>query len=363
VHIHRFLFATLAENTPNPPVIATASPPVLLSRPQRQFGFLQRLYCIHDVGVYKIHLNRTQLSSFASSLGPPTFREILVTEKTSRIIQSTPGAAIQLGETVRLKHMAGGIQSRLCGCVALLALTASISACHAPDRVTLTLSVAASLKDAIAETEAAYRQSHANIYLSNNFGSSGTLAGQIEQGAPADMFLSAGAKPMDELEGKGLIAAGTRRNLLRNSLVLIAPLDSRLIDFDGLTGSSVRLIALGDLASVPAGQYGQQTLLSLHLWDKLNAKLVLGKDVRQVLTYVETGNADAGLVYATDALTSSKVRVVASAPESAHDPIVYPAAVVKGSRSEEAARRFIDYLASPAAQAIFQKHGFTMATP
>jgi len=151
--------------------------------------------------------------------------------------------------------------------------------------------------------------------------------------------------------------------LLRNSLVLIAPRDSRLQDFQGLAGGSVRLIALGDPDSVPAGEYGRQALVSLHLWEKLNAKLVLAKDVRQVLTYVETGNADAGLVYATDALTSSKIRIVASAPESTHDPIVYPVAAVKGSHNEEATRRFVDYLASPAAQALFIKHGFTIATP
>ena len=264
---------------------------------------------------------------------------------------------------MRSKHKPEGIQWRLLGCVVLIALAASISACHMADRVPLTLSAAASLKDAIAEAEAAYRQSHAHVDFSNNFGSSGTLAAQIEQGAPADIFLSAAARPMDDLERKGLIAAGTRRNLLRNSLVLIAPRDSKLRDFQGLTGGSVRLIALGDPASVPAGEYGRQVLSSLHLWEKLNAKLVLARDVRQVLTYVETGNADAGLVYATDALTSGRVRIVASAPESTHDPIVYPAAVVKGSRNEEAARSFIDYLASPTAQAIFIKHGFTIATP
>jgi molybdate transport system substrate-binding protein len=242
-------------------------------------------------------------------------------------------------------------------------LAASICACHRADRVTLTVSAAASLKDAIVDAEAAYRQSHAHVDFSNNFGSSGTLAAQIEQGAPADVFLSAAAKPMDDLERKGLIASGSRRNLLRNSLVLIAPRDSKLQDFQGLTGGSVRLIALGDPESVPASEYGRQALSSLHLWDKLNTKLVLAKDVRQVLTYVETGNADAGLVYATDALTSGKVRVIASAPESTHDPIVYPVAAVRGSSNEEAARGFIDYLASPAAQAIFKSHGFTIATP
>ena len=186
---------------------------------------------------------------------------------------------------------------------------------------------------------------------------------QIESGAPVDAFFSAAEKPMDDLEAKGLVEPGTRRNLLRNTLVLIAPPDSRLRDFQGLADSSIRSIALGDPASVPAGEYARQTLGALHLLDKLKPKLVFGSDVRQVLTFVETGNADAGLVYATDAQASGKVRVVAAAPESAHDPIVYPAAVVKGSRGEEAARKFVEFLCSPAAQAIFVKHGFTMGAP
>jgi len=264
---------------------------------------------------------------------------------------------------VRSERVAERIRALLCCGAALFALTALICPGDCSAQTTLTVSAAASLKDAIAETEDAYRQSHANVEFRNNFGSSGTLATQIDQGAPADVFLSAAAKPMDDLEAKGLIVAGTRRNLLRNSLVLIAPLDSKLQDFQGLTGSSVRLIALGDPASVPAGQYGRQTLSALHLWDKLKAKFVLGKDVRQVLTYVETGNADAGLVYATDARASGKVCVVATAPESAHDPIVYPVALVTGSRNEEAARKFVEYLNSPAAQAIFKRHGFTIAAP
>ena len=247
--------------------------------------------------------------------------------------------------------------------VLLVALAAAFCACVGSAQTTLTISAAAILKDALAETEAAYKQSHANVAFSNNFGSSGTLATQIDQGAPADVFLSAAAKPMDELEAKGLIVSGTRRNLLRNSLVLIAPLDSRLRDFQSLADGSIRSIAVGDPASVPAGQYGRQTLIALHLLDKLNSKLVFAKDVRQVLTYVETGNADAGLVYATDTQASGKVRVVATAPDSSHDPIVYPAAVVKGTHSEEAARKFVEYLGSPAARAIFVKHGFTIATP
>ncbi len=166
---------------------------------------------------------------------------------------------------------------------------------------------------------------------------------------------------MDDLQNKSLLLPGTRTNFLRNSLVLIAPRDSRLAGFDGLSSPGVRLVALGDPASVPAGQYGKQTLTSLKLYDELRSKIVLGKDVRQVLTYVETGNADAGLVYATDALISTRVRVVAAAPESSHDPIVYPVAIVTGARNEAAARAFLAYLSTPAARAVFIKRGFTMA--
>ncbi len=258
---------------------------------------------------------------------------------------------------------AGGDRVPFYRLAVFVTLAALLSVGTGSAQTELTVSAAASVKDAIVQTEIAYKQIHVNTAFANNFGSSGTLAAQIEQGAPVDIFFSAAAKPMDDLTSKGLIVARTRRNLLKNTLVLIAPLDSKLHDFQGLMDKSVRMIALGDPASVPAGQYGRETLLYLNLWDRLNAKFVLGKDVRQVLTYVETGNADAGLVYATDAMTSRKVRVIASAPEAAHGPIVYPAAVVKGSRNESAARNFIDYLASPAAQVIFRNRGFTIAAP
>ena len=247
--------------------------------------------------------------------------------------------------------------------LALLALCLAVStftACRS-HRPTMTLSIAASLQDAIVEIESDYQSEHGAVDFRNNFGSSGTLAREIEQGAPVDAFISAGTKPMDDVQAKGLLASGTRTNLLRNSLVLIAPRDSKLTGFDGLAAPELRLLALGDPASVPAGQYGKQTLTSLHLYDQLGPKIVLGKDVRQVLTYVETGNADAGLVYATDALISNKVRVVAVAPDSSHDPIVYPMAIVAGDHNDPAVRDFVAYLSSPAAKAVFIKRGFTMA--
>ncbi len=264
---------------------------------------------------------------------------------------------------MRTQHVLRESRAQFCRIVAVAALAAFVCACACQAQTTLTVSAAASLKDALVEAEAAYKQSSTDVAFTNNFGSSGTLAAQIDQGAPVDIFISAAVKPMDDLQANGLLVSGTRHNLLRNTLVLIAPLDSKLRDFQGLTGSFVRVIALGDPASVPAGQYGKQTLVALHLFDALSAKFVLAKDVRQVLTYVETGNADAGLVYATDARSSGKVRVVEAASDATHDPIIYPVSVIKGSRNEKAAQRFIEYLGTPAAAAIFIKNGFTIAAP
>lgn len=244
--------------------------------------------------------------------------------------------------------------------LALLLLGAA-TACHNSQPTVLTVSAAASLTDAIQEIEGSYRREHPGIELRNNFGSSGTLAHQIEDGAPVDVLICAASKPMDELEARGLIVAGSRRELLRNTLVLIVPRDSKIGNFQQLADSSVRSIALGDPGSVPAGQYGQQTLAALHLMDGVKNKLVLAKDVRQVLAYVETGNVDAGIVYATDALTSSGVRVVATAPDGSHDPIVYPAAAIAAGHHEDAAGEFVGYLNSTTAKAIFQKRGFTIA--
>lgn len=245
---------------------------------------------------------------------------------------------------------------RLLYAICLLSIASLLNGCRTQQHPVLTLSVAASLQDAITDVETEYRQEHGAVEFRNNFGSSGTLAREIEQGAPVDAFLSAGEKPMNQLETEGMLQRGTRTNFLRNSLVLIAPGGSSLQSFDQL--AAVKLIALGDPASVPAGNYGKQTLESLHLYDKLKSKIVLGKDVRQVLTYVETGNADAGLVYATDAQTSPRVRVVAVAPDESHDPIVYPLAEIKGSPNDAAIRAFLAFLNSPKARAIFERHGF-----
>ncbi len=257
--------------------------------------------------------------------------------------------------------LAGSHACRRLITVVALVVASLASGCRSQHHIVLTVSVAASLTDAIAEIEQSYVREHAGVELRNNSGSSGILAQEIEQGAPVDIFLSAAEKAMDDVQAKGLVVADTRRDLLRNTLVLIAPRGSSLRDFQALADPSVRLVALGDPATVPAGQYGKQTLIALHLYEQVEDRLVLAKDVRQVLAYVEMGNVDAGIVYGTDAQKSDEVRVVATAPESSHDPIVYPVSVIRSSRNEGAARDFAEYLSSPQAKAIFAAHGFTMA--
>jgi len=229
----------------------------------------------------------------------------------------------------------------------------------------LTVSAAISLKDALDEEKQLYASENPRVSIAVNYGASGTLQLQIEQGAPVDIFLSAAPKQMDALDSKGLLLEGTRKDLLRNEVVLVVPKGPSvsITSFQDLAKPEVKRVALGEPTTVPAGQYAKEVLTSLGIYDAVNSKAVLAKDVRQVLTYVETGNVDAGIVYATDAQSSSKVKIVATAPAKSHAPVIYPAAVVKASKNPAAARQFLDFLAGPRAGAIFQKYGFTLAKP
>ena len=228
-----------------------------------------------------------------------------------------------------------------------------------PAKVSLTISAAASLTDAMNTIQKLYQAACPNVTLTMNYASSGTLEQQIEQGAPADVFISAADKQMDMLAKKDLVLAGTRTILVRNHLVLIVPKGSTAVNsFDDLTKAAVKFLAIGEPSSVPAGQYAQESLTNMGLWQELQSKLVRGKDVRAVLTYVATRNADAGLVYSTDARTSRDVRVVTYAPEDSHSPIVYPIAVIKASKNQAAARAFVAYLSGAFATAVFRNYGF-----
>ncbi|MDO4540308.1 MAG: molybdate ABC transporter substrate-binding protein [Syntrophomonadaceae bacterium] len=226
--------------------------------------------------------------------------------------------------------------------------------------VTLNISAAASLTNAGDEIAALYKEEAPHVTLVMNYAGSGALQKQIEEGAPADLFISAGQKQMNALADAGLIVADSRADLLRNELVLIAgEANTTLTDFEGLTDDSVQFLALGETETVPAGQYAQAALTHLGLWDALQPKIVPGKDVRAVLTYVETGNAEAGMVYKSDTVDSEGIRIVCSAPEGSHEPIVYPMAVIAASPAPEAAAAFAAYLQGPEAAAVLEKYGFT----
>jgi len=239
---------------------------------------------------------------------------------------------------------------------------------QADQSASITVSAAISLKDALDELGPIFQvQQHrknggSGTAVTCNYGGSGTLARQIEQGAPVDVFFSAAEKQMDELGAQDLIVADTRRDLVGNALVLIAPAQATTLhSFQDLSNPAIKAIALGETSTVPAGMYARQTLEHLGLFAALEKKVVYAKDVRAVLTYVETGNADAGLVYQTDANTSTKVRLIAVAPADSHDPILYPAAVLRDSKNKPAARALLEFLQGPDARAVFRKYGFTSA--
>lgn len=226
------------------------------------------------------------------------------------------------------------------------------------DKVELTVSAAASLQDAMTNIKADFEKENPNIILNFNFGGSGALQQQISQGAPVDVFISAAEDKFQVLVDDGLIDKSDRTDLVGNELVLVVPKESnnRIKGFEELTKAGK--IALGTPETVPAGQYGKDTLENLKLWSEIEDKVIFAKDVRQVLTYVETNNVDAGIVYKTDALTSDKVEIAATAEENTHDPIIYPAGIIKDSSHYKEAKTFYDYLQTDASLKTLEHYGF-----
>jgi molybdate transport system substrate-binding protein len=239
-------------------------------------------------------------------------------------------------------------------CLLLAPLTARAQA--------LTVFAAASLTDAMKDVSTQWAKvGHLPLRLS--FGASSTLARQIEQGAPANLFASADEKWMDYLADRKLIVADTRKDLLGNALVLVVPADKPQhvtigpgFDLLGLLGKNGR-IATGDPAHVPVGIYAEQALKKLGIWDSVAPHLARTDDVRAALLLVERGEAPAGIVYATDASASKAVMVAGTFPADSHDPIAYPFAVTKSGDTPEA-RTLMTFLAGPQARAIFKQHGF-----
>ena len=226
----------------------------------------------------------------------------------------------------------------------------------------LTVFAAASLTDAMKDISAQWQKAgHPALRMS--FGASSTLARQIEQGAPANLFASADEKWMDYLADKHLIVADTRKDLLGNDLVLVVPADKPQhvtigpgFDMLALLGPNGRL-ATGDPAHVPVGIYAKQALNKLGMWDAVSSRIARTDDVRSALLLVERGEAPAGIVYATDAAVSKSVMVAGTFPANSHDPVSYPFAVTKSGDTPEA-RALMTYLAGPDARAIFDKSGF-----
>lgn len=229
--------------------------------------------------------------------------------------------------------------------------------------VELNVSAAVSMKDALAEIQKNYQAKNPNVKILFNLGASGSLQKQIEQGAPADIFISAAPKQMNELQEKNLVKKETRKNFVDNKLVVVVPKDSKLTiaKYEDLTQDAVQKIALGETAVVPAGQYAKEVLQKLGIWDKVEGKVVFAKDVRTVLAYTETGNVEAGIVYKTDAVSSDKIKVVATAPEGSHQPIVYPIAMVSSTKQAKAAEDFMNYLFSSESKTVLEKYGFVMS--
>lgn len=241
----------------------------------------------------------------------------------------------------------------------LLMVVLSPSWAAAQDK--LILFAAASLADAASEVSAQYEKEK-GIRVTASFASSSVLAKQIENGAPADVFISADKKWMDYLQEKGKLAAGSRGDLLGNQLVLIAP-KGKVFSINAEKGVDIAKafigkICTGEVEAVPAGIYAKQSLIYLGWWDAIKSRLVGAQDVRAALMLVERGECGAGIVYATDARASSKVDVVTTFPDESHEPIVYPVSAVAGTGKEAA--DFVEFLASPAASAIFSRHGFSV---
>ena len=226
---------------------------------------------------------------------------------------------------------------------------------------TISVASAVSLKEAISQVAKAF-EAQTGDRVRFTFGSSGQLMAQIKNGAPIDAFISAANKQVDDLERLGLIEAETRRTIAGNALVLIVPADAtlRISEFKDLADAGIKKLAIGQPGTVPAGQYARQVLDKLGLEQKLGGRMVYGSNVRQVLDYVRRGEVTAGIVYATDAKEAGdKVKVVATADPASHDPVEYPAAVVKSGKKREAAARFLDFLHTEKSRKILEARGFT----
>lgn len=226
----------------------------------------------------------------------------------------------------------------------------------------LTILAAASLTDVCEELKGQYEQEHPGVTLTFSYGASGTLQAQIEESAPADIFISAAEKQMNALVAEELIDRDSVHALLENKVVLVVNKESdlELTSFEEVAQNQVAMIGLGEPESVPAGQYAEQAFTSLGILDVVKQKANYGTDVRTVLSWVEAGEMDCGVVYATDAYSTELVKIVAEAPEGSCDRVIYPVGITKNSANRNGAETFLSFLQTKEAAECFEQHGFTV---
>ncbi len=237
----------------------------------------------------------------------------------------------------------------------------ALSSCTRQEEKTiaLTVSAAAVFRDAIAELEKVYQKEKPNIVVNYNITGISILKQQIEQGAPVDVYITASAKPMDELQTKGLIIEATRRDFMKNELVLIALKNFMGIStFKDITSSKVKRVALGT-DQIGAGIYAKQILNFLNIYDQVKQKAVFEEqDAQQILKYVERGEADVGITFLTEAKRSDKVKILAIAPPGSHTPAISTIAVTKNSKHISEAKEFIQFVTSKQSISILENFGF-----
>jgi molybdate transport system substrate-binding protein len=223
------------------------------------------------------------------------------------------------------------------------------------------VSAAISLTNAFEEMGKTFQEKQKNVRVLFNFGGSGDLSRQIIGGAPVDVFASASPKDMDDLDKMNMIMKDTRTDFAGNRVVLVVPANAtlNLSSFNDLKRGEIKRIAIGNPKTVPAGRYSEEVLKYFNLMDGVKDKLIFAGNVRQVLDYVARGEVDAGMVYSTDAaIKADRVKIAIEASEQSHKPVVYPIAVIKGSKKEILGKEFISFVVSQEGKQIMKKYGF-----
>ncbi|MHB8129734.1 MAG: molybdate ABC transporter substrate-binding protein [Mobilitalea sp.] len=288
-----------------------------------------------------------------------------VERRVAQRVEQSEAQSVEQRITQRVEQRVERGKNKVIGCIIgrsliLLLMGSILISCDRVDQGQgeILVGAAASLGNVMEELQTIYKEQNSEVTVTFTFAGSGSLEQQIREGAPIDVFLSAAEKQMDALEKDDLILSDTRVALVENQIVLIVPQDSKLevAEFEDVLEAS--MIALGNPDSVPVGQYAQELFEALGIWEEVYAKSTFGKDVTEVLAWVGSGEAEAGVVYATDAVFNKEVIIIAIAPEGSHSRAIYPGAIIKGTKEEIAAKDFLRFLQTNVAKEVFIKYGF-----